>query len=132
MKPDRSKMKLIKPSYAEGFVQIPAEYDDESEFELDDNGYLLIRTFPETGQIEVGFCKSGNVVEFSVIGKTPLSVYQTFLNKSKKESISRLDHAAYLGRELQRAYESLRLGVAYHQDKDNDIRHCDLSKAKKE
>ena len=30
--------------------------------------------------------------------------------------VSRLEHAAYLGRELQRAEEALRRGVAYVQD----------------
>ena len=38
-----------------------------------------------------------------------------------KGFLSRLDHAAYLGKELQKAYLALKLGLAYQQDSELKI-----------
>jgi tetrahydromethanopterin S-methyltransferase subunit A len=95
--------------------RIHALYDDKKEFVLDSTGYFLIRIIPETKIIEVGFCQSGNVVEIIITGKNPTEIYQTIL---REKIIDRLDHAAYLGRELQKAATALELGIAYVQDSE--------------
>lgn len=92
---------------------IKAKYDDLKEFVLDEKGYFLIRIVPEKKIIEVGFCGKRNIVEIKVYGKTPIEIYQTIL---REKIIDRPDHAAYLGRELQKAYIALQLGIAYVQD----------------
>lgn len=97
----------------EDIQTIKAEYDDLKEFVLDDKGYFLIRTIPEKKLIEVGFCGKRNVVEVKVYGTKPIEIYQTIL---KEKIIDRPDHAAYLGRELQKAYIALQLGIPYVQD----------------
>ncbi len=107
---------------SKGFKTIRASYDDKLEFVLDPAGYFLIRTHPATKQIEIGWCHKPNKVEIAVIGKDPLEIYQTFLNKLPKKYITRMDHAAYLGRELERAYTALRLGIDYVQDAPLKIR----------
>jgi ferredoxin len=97
----------------EQYKEIEAQYDDAKEFVLDEKGYFLIRIIPEKMMIEVGFCGKRNKVEVKVRGATPIEIYQTVL---REKIIDRPDHAAYLGRELQKAYTALRLGVEYIQD----------------
>lgn len=101
-----------------GIREIQAQYDDMKEFVLDEKGYFLIRIVPEKKLIEVGFCGKRNTVEIKVFGKTPIEMYQTIL---REKIIERADHAAYLGRELQKAYTALQLGIAYVQDDDLDF-----------
>lgn len=98
--------------------EIHAKYDDAQEFVLDQKGYFLIRVIPEKKIIEVGFCKEKNVVEIKVTGKNATEIYQTIL---REKIIDRLDHAAYLGRELQKAAIALQLGVPYIQDSELDV-----------
>ncbi|MBI1969685.1 ferredoxin, partial [Candidatus Woesearchaeota archaeon] len=88
-----------KIRYAPGCKRIQASYDDRKEFTIDPNGYFLIRTNPKRKEIEVAFCKKPNQISLVVVGKKPLEIYQTVL---KQNIISRTDHAAYLGREVQK------------------------------
>ena len=99
-------------------VDAGAEYD-ESEFHYDAKGYFLIRTVPEEKKIEAGHCKQNNVILKVFRGGTAREVCQAVL---KAGLISRKDHAAYLGRECQKAELSLKLGLEYVQDDDLDVR----------
>lgn len=92
---------------------IKAKYDDRKEFVLDPKGYFLIRADKKTKDIEVGFCGENNVISKKITGKMPIEIYQTVI---KLGLISRYDHAAYLGRELQKAYIALQQGLEYIQD----------------
>lgn len=94
--------------------EVEAEYNDEKEFVLDPTGYFLIRINQERRLIEVGFCNERNKVILKVVGKKPLDIYQQIINKEQLDI--RKDHCAYLGRELQKAYLALQLGVEYVQD----------------
>lgn len=104
-----------------GFYTVSAQYDDETEFVLDPAGYVLIRINKETKEIELGFCDKLNELKFGVTGKKPLDIYMTFFNKLKEPTISRLDHAAYIGRELQKAYTALQLDLEFTQDQPLDF-----------
>jgi len=95
------------------FREVRAEYDDLKEFTLDEKGYFLIRTNQKTKEIEVAFCPELNKITVKVTGKKPLEIYQTII---KEGLLSRLDHAAYLGRELQKAYLALQKSLPYVQD----------------
>ena len=97
----------------EDIREIKAQYDDNKEFVLDEKGYFLIRIIPEKKIIEVGFCGKRNTVEVKVFGTKPIEIYQTII---REKIIERADHAAYLGRELQKAYTALHLGIPYVQD----------------
>ena len=48
-----------------------------------------------------------------------MDIYQTMINKEKLPI--RKDHAAYLGRELQKAYIALKNNLEYVQDEELDL-----------
>lgn len=104
---------------AEGARVIETHYDDNKEFILDQKGYFLIRADRKNKNIEIGFCKERNIVEVKIVGKKPIDIYQTIL---KEKIITRPDHAAYLGRELQKAYIALQQGIEYVQDDELDFK----------
>ena len=99
--------------------KVIANYNDEKEFVIDSNGYFLIRLDRKNKNIEVAFCKEKNEIVLKVIGKNPIDIYQTILNKEKLNI--RKDHAAYLGRELQKAYTTLKFNLEYIQDEELDL-----------
>ena len=78
-----------------------------NECSLDTKGYFLIRVKRETGEIEAGFCRKGNVVEKIIIGNSPEAICYTILRKGL---VSSQEHAAYLGKELKKAEVCLALG----------------------
>lgn len=106
---------------------------------LDPSGYFLIRVDPEAGELvaehysntinERGLATdpdSGEVL--ACRGTGPRRPTATYRGRSAKElgialtegegphPLSRLDHALYLGRELQKAQWCLEQGIAYVQD----------------
>ena len=99
--------------------EIIAEYDDSKQFIIDKEGYFLIRVNRATRNIEVGFCKEKNKIALKIIGKKPVGIYHTILNKEKLSI--RKDQAAYLGRELQKAYIALKNNLKYVQDKELNL-----------
>ncbi len=103
----------------ENIKEIIAKYDDEKEFVLDSAGYFLIRLDRKNKKIEVAFCNDKNNIVLKATGKKPIDIYQTIINKEKLAI--RKDHAAYLGRELQKAYLALRYNLEYVQDDELDM-----------
>jgi len=103
----------------DGVKEVKAGYDDSKEFVLDSAGYFLIRLDRNNGNIEVAFCNEKNKIILKVTGKNPTEIYKTILNKEKL-GITR-DHAAYLGKELQKAYLALKYNLKYVQDKELDL-----------
>jgi len=97
-------MKFVKSRHKHhGTVTIPsclqnikAERWDETLI-IDPQGYFLIKI--EKGHIYAGRVVK-NMMKGIVYGKTAEDVYQLLI---KKKWVSRLDHAAYLGKELHRA-----------------------------
>lgn len=99
--------------------EVIAEYDDTKEFIIDGKGYFLIRLDRKNKNIEVAFCKEKNKITLKIIGKRPIDIYQTIINKEKLPI--RKDHAVYLGRELQKAYIALNYNLEYVQDDELDL-----------
>ena len=107
--------------------------------ELDPTGYFLIKLDAEAGEL-VAEHYSNDVDErgratdpetgevLACRGGGPRSPSTSFRGRTAKElgialteadgalPVSRLDHALYLGRELQKAEACLKAGVAYKQD----------------
>ncbi len=104
---------------APDYREVAAQYDDLKEFQLDPQGYFLIRVNHKTKEIEIGFCREKNNVLVKITGKKPIDIYQAAINK--EHLISRIDHGAYLGRELQKAYTALQHGLEYVQDDELDF-----------
>jgi len=86
-------------------------YDDLADWVLDPAGYFLIRI--HNGQLEIAHCKEVGVIDRVITGDRPQEVYYTAI---QEKLVSRLDHAAYLGKELQKAYACLKNGRDYVQD----------------
>lgn len=103
----------------DGVKTVIAEYDDIKEFTIDTAGYFLIRLDRINKTIEVGFCNEKNKLVLKVTGKKPIDIYTTLLNKEQLPI--RKDHAAYLGRELHKAYTALCNGLEYVQDDELDF-----------
>ena len=99
--------------------KVIAHYNDMKDFVIDSKKYLLIRLDRGNSNIEVGFCNKKNNVILKVIGKKPVEIYQTVINKEKIRI--RKDHAAYLGKELQKAYTALKHNLEYVQDEELDL-----------
>jgi len=85
------------------------------EFKEDEAGYFRIWIDEEKKEIIVEHhLKDGRKSGFVFKGKNAISLYREILNENL---ISRMDHAAYLGKELARAEECLKNGLEYVQDK---------------
>src|SRR3989344_5816833 len=85
----------------------------------DPRGYFLIKVNRKAGQIELGFCEAGNVVSLVIAGKKPEEIYHTVF---KEGLVTKFDHAAYLGKELEKAYIALKTGAKYVQDSELELR----------
>ena len=83
----------------------------------DPKGFFTIKPFPEEGIIKVRYYKNHKLV-LLIVGKTPEELYHKIMLMGL---ISRLEHAAYLGKELEKAYLALKYNIEYAQDDNLDI-----------
>ncbi|MBS3153137.1 DUF4346 domain-containing protein [Candidatus Woesearchaeota archaeon] len=100
--------------------EIKAEYNDLKEFVMDKKGYFLIRVNKEKQRVEVAHCSEINKIDVMVYGTNPLEIYMTII---KKDLIENMGHAAYLGREIQKACTALKHNLEYVQDDELKINH---------
>jgi dihydropteroate synthase len=101
-------------SVSEKLEDIKATYTPD-EFSSDPKGYFLIKVNKKESAIEVGYCTPDNVLQKRILGKTPLEIIYTIL---KLNLVSKFEHAADLGSELQKAYIALNNNLEYIQDQD--------------
>ncbi len=94
--------------------EIEAEYSPD-EYSNDPKGYFLIKSNKEEGIIEVGYCTPDNILKKRITGKKPIEIFYTLIRLGL---ISKLEHAADTGSELQKAYIALKNNLEYTQDKD--------------
>jgi len=99
--------------------EITGNYDDFEDWGLDPKGYFLIRIDREKKLLEVGLCRKDNKVEVTIKGERPQDIY---FEVAKRELISKLDHAAYLGKELEKAYLALKYDLEYIQDEELELK----------
>ena len=92
---------------------IKASHDPLQEWHPDPKGYFLIRINEKKKRIEAGFCTYKHVIIKMVYGSNAMEIYNTII---KKRMISRLEHAAYLGKELYKAELALKYGKRYRQE----------------
>lgn len=107
---------LKKTEISENVRIIKGSYHSIKDWVEDPTGYFLIRLSDD--MIEVGFCKKNNIVEVIITGKTPQDIYFVACEHGL---VSRLDHAAYLGKELEKAYLALKHNLDYVQDEELKI-----------
>lgn len=112
-------MKINKTiKYSDDFKEIKSIWDESKEWKQDPKGYFLIRLNRKKKLIEVGLCKERNIISVKLEGKLPQDIYYTIL---REKMISSLQHAAYLGKELHKAYVALKLGIEYVQDSELEL-----------
>ena len=91
---------------------IQGEYDLKESWHEDPKGYFLIRIVPEKKMIEAAYVNRDHVIKKVVYGFRAIDIYYTIC---KNKLVTRLDHTAYLGKELYKAEMALRYGKRYRQ-----------------
>lgn len=114
--PKKAHLKLSKPRLAKRAGKLEATWNP---WVMDPKGYFLIRVNRRSNKIEAGYCKRGNVIKRLITGKLPQPIYYTII---RERLVSRPDHAAYLGKELEKAYLALKHHLEYVQDAPLNIR----------
>lgn len=99
---------------AASIKQVPhREAKEPSRLILDPSGFFIIYPKKEEGRIYLEHYKTDGTLNEVIYGADPVLIASTAVEQGL---VSRLDHAAYLGRELEKAYLSLCYGFPYVQD----------------
>jgi dihydropteroate synthase len=93
-------------------------FDFKQNWSQDPKGYFLIRINKESQVIEVAHCLKDNEILRVILGRNPEEIMYKII---EQELVSLLDHAAYLGKELQKAYSALKNHCEYSQDSELTI-----------
>jgi tetrahydromethanopterin S-methyltransferase subunit A len=91
--------------------KIPARLPDRTA--LDPKGYFVIFADSLHGSLTLEHYTNEGVLDTRIEGRSATELYLTAI---EEQLVSRLDHAAYLGRELARAEECLKTSRPYIQD----------------
>ena len=95
---------------------IKAQYDSRKEWKLDPKGFFTIKPFPDEGILRVRYYKiepTGHKLIFLFEGTNAEELYNTIVREG---CVSLLEHAAYLGSELQKAEIAMKQRKEYVQD----------------
>lgn len=109
----RQLVKKAKVDHSD-MKEIKGHYDEIKDWRYDKSGYFLIRVNKEKKRVEIGHCKKVNKLTMMITGKKPQDLYAEAI---KRKLVSRLDHAAYLGKELEKAFLALKYDLKYVQGK---------------
>ena len=90
----------------------------------DPKGYFIIKPIPPK-KIFVRHYDLKNILKHTFVGTITLQIIQSII---KKKLISRLDHAAYLGKEIEKAVMALKNNFNYIQDKEIELKNKKLIK----
>jgi len=97
---------------------VVGDYDEIADWEMDPKGYFLVRVDAARGVLEAAHCTELGVIDKIFEGKKPQDIY---FEVYKAGLVSRSDHASYLGKELHKAFVSLKLGLKYVQDSELEL-----------
>ena len=89
------------------------EWNDNKELILDPGCYVLIRTYNK--DIGVAICNYQHKILKEFRGKRAKDIWHKIFEYEKKW-FTRKDHAAYLGKELNKAEESIKNNTEYIQE----------------
>lgn len=84
----------------------------------DPSGYFTIKVFPKEKCVKIRFHNNKHKVLHIISGKRANDILGKVF---KMNLISRMDHAAYLGKELQKAFIALKHKLTYIQDEELNI-----------
>jgi len=103
-------------TYAQAFVETPVKRihaTDPTHLVLDKAGYFVIYPERRTKSLVVEHYTNQGVLDCMIEGSSTAALYTEAVERSL---VTRLDHAAYLGRELARAEQSLLQEAPFVQD----------------
>ena len=95
------------------------KYDDYKDFKIDNGCYALIKVYRDTHEIGVGICDYKHAILKEFRGRRAQDLYTAIFDYSEKNSknwFKRLEHAAYIGKELKKAEICLAMGTEYVQE----------------
>ncbi len=90
-----------------------SEAKEPTRLVLDPSGFFIIYPKKEENKIYLEHYKTDGTLNEVIYGTDPALIASTVVEQGL---VSRLDHAAYLGRELEKAYLSMCYGFPYVQD----------------
>lgn len=92
---------------------IEATYNSEKEWVMDPKGFVTIKPFQELGMIKVRCYTGKHELLYVVQGRKAEDIFNTLI---RLKTVSTLQHAAYVGSELQKAEIAIRFNLEYVQD----------------
>ena len=110
----KSKVWVKDQKIADGFEVIRKGFHPLKDFTMDKGCYVLIRIYPEEKEIGLAVVNYDNVILKEFRGKLAQEIYIPLLTETN--FITKLDHAAYIGKELARAEICLKEGKEYIQE----------------
>jgi len=84
-------------------------------------GYFIMKAFPSQRKVFVRYYDSyspKHILKYTFTGINTSQIMQSII---KRKLISRLDHAAYLGKEIEKAIIALKNNLNYIQDKELNL-----------
>ena len=105
-------MKIYPYTESKHLKVMQASYDSVKEWKADPVGYFTIRPFRDEGLIKVRFHNYKHEILLIIEGRTAEEIYNTII---REKLVSKLQHAAYLGSELQKAELALKHDFEYVQ-----------------
>lgn len=115
-RPDWIRDKKTDPEFE--VIRVP-EWDDYRDFKIDDGCYVLIRIYRDRHEIGVGICNYEHVLLKEFRGRRSQDLYTAIFQHGEQKGRSwfrRMDHAAYLGKELKKAEICMAAGSDYYQE----------------
>jgi len=112
LKEKRSREETSQPLMYEGIRSVQA--GSTAKYEIDSKGYIRIIVDRAEGEIvAIHYPRIAGKPDVQIRGKDASKIARKIIELGL---ISRLDHAAYLGAELQKAETCLKIGRSYVQD----------------
>lgn len=92
--------------------------DDDVFWSQDSAAYFTIMPYYTKKVIMVRCYGVDNSTQYLIEGKTPRQIYYKIVELGL---LTRMEHAAYLGKELHKAYIALQEGLYFNQDEELDF-----------
>ncbi len=108
------KKKAFDKQVINGFLKSEIIAQNPQKLRLDKKGYFVIIPDKSAHKIFVEYYANTGELLQTIVGDDASSIYYTII---EKEFISRLDHCAYLGKELTKAEYFIKYNIPYRQDK---------------
>ena len=86
----------------------------------DPKGYFTVKPFLSQKKVFVRYYDSKNTLKYTFAGTNTSQIMQSII---KRKLISRLDHAAYLGKEIEKAIIALKNKLNYVQDRELQLKN---------